>query len=44
MKIRNMKRPDMVYKVMDAREMEYPNGVFDLAIDKSTIDALLCGE
>jgi len=44
MKTRNIKRPNMVYQIMDAREMEYTTGTFDLARDKSTIDALLCGE
>jgi ubiquinone/menaquinone biosynthesis C-methylase UbiE len=29
---------------MDVRDIKYPDATFDLAIDKSTIDALLCGE
>ena len=29
---------------MDVREMTYDSNFFDLIIDKSTIDALLCGE
>ncbi len=29
---------------MDVRDLKYPDNFFDLAIDKSTIDALLCGE
>jgi len=29
---------------MDARDLKYQDGTFDLAIDKSTIDAVLCGE
>ena len=29
---------------MDVRNMHFPTGFFDLIIDKSTIDALLCGE
>jgi len=28
---------------MDVCDMKYPDGFFDIAIDKSTIDALLCG-
>lgn len=28
---------------MDAREMSYESQFFDIVIDKSTIDALLCG-
>jgi len=34
----------MKWDVMDVREMSYPSDEFDIAIDKSTIDALLCGE
>lgn len=29
---------------MDVRELQYQDETFDLAVDKSTIDALLCGE
>ena len=29
---------------MDVRDLKYEDGFFDIAIDKSTIDALLCGE
>ena len=29
---------------MDIRDMNYESGFFDIVIDKSTIDALLCGE
>jgi len=29
---------------MDVRDLKYPSETFDLAIDKSTIDALLCGD
>jgi hypothetical protein len=29
---------------MDVRDMKYGDNSFDLAIDKSTIDALLCGD
>lgn len=31
-------------EVMDVRNMQYPSQLFDLIIDKSTIDALLCGD
>lgn len=34
----------MKYEVMDVCDIKYPNGFFDIAIDKSTIDALLCGD
>lgn len=30
--------------VMDVRALQYPPNTFDLIIDKSTIDALLCGD
>ena len=44
MKRRNDKvRPMMKWDVMDIREMSYRDESFDLIIDKSTIDALLCG-
>lgn len=29
---------------MDARQLQYQTRYFDLIIDKSTIDALLCGD
>jgi SAM-dependent methyltransferase len=41
---RNRNRPDMKYEVMDVCDIKYPTGYFDVAIDKSTIDALLCGD
>ena len=34
----------MVYEVMDVCDMTYPDNFFDVAIDKSTIDAILCGD
>lgn len=34
----------MIYEVMDCTDMKYPDNFFDIAIDKSTIDALLCGD
>ena len=34
----------MTYEVMDVRDLKYKDNTFDLAVDKSTIDALLCGE
>ena len=37
-------RKEMTYEVMDVRDIKYESNTFDLAIDKSTIDALLCGE
>ena len=34
----------MTYEVMDARDIKYEDNTFDLVVDKSTIDALLCGD
>ena len=42
--IRNQHRKLMKYEVMDVCNLRYPDNFFDIAIDKSTIDALLCGE
>eukprot|EP00826_Nyctotherus_ovalis_P059136 TRINITY_DN8199_c0_g2_i3.p1 TRINITY_DN8199_c0_g2~~TRINITY_DN8199_c0_g2_i3.p1 ORF type:complete len:140 (+),score=31.16 TRINITY_DN8199_c0_g2_i3:181-600(+) len=44
MRKRNKMRSKMHYDVMDVRQMTYPDNYYDLAVDKSTIDALLCGE
>jgi ubiquinone/menaquinone biosynthesis C-methylase UbiE len=41
---RNVKRVSMKDEIMDVRDIKYPDNHFDLAIDKSTIDALLCGD
>ena len=34
----------MVYEVMDVCDLKYPDNFFDIVIDKSTIDAILCGD
>ena len=34
----------MRYDVMDVRNMEYKDKSFDLVIDKSTIDSLMCSD
>jgi ubiquinone/menaquinone biosynthesis C-methylase UbiE len=51
MKERNLERKEMTCKnslnlveKMDIRDIKYEDNTFDLAIDKSTIDALLCGD
>ena len=44
MKKRNETRPKMIYEVMDCTQMDLADNSFDIAIDKSTIDALLCGD
>ena len=37
-------RPEMTWLTMDITDMRaFDSNTFDLAIDKSTIDALLCG-
>ena len=41
---RNKDKKEMTYEVMDVRDLKYEDNTFDLAVDKSTIDALLCGE
>lgn len=38
------KYPDMLYQVMDVTAMSYPDESYDLVLDKSTIDALLCSD
>ena len=44
MRVRNRKRKQMIYEVMDCCDLKYPDNYFDIAIDKSTIDAILCGD
>ena len=44
MRTRNKERKEMTYEVMDVCNLSYPDNFFDVAIDKSTIDALLCGD
>eukprot|EP00164_Ancoracysta_twista_P003768 GFYU01005051.1.p1 GENE.GFYU01005051.1~~GFYU01005051.1.p1 ORF type:complete len:210 (+),score=37.99 GFYU01005051.1:48-677(+) len=36
--------PEMTWKVMDVRSLEYPSEYFDVVLDKGTMDAMLCGE
>ena len=44
MKDRNKQRQEMTFEVMDVRNLKFENNFFDLAVDKSTMDAILCGE
>ena len=44
MKQRNQEtRPELVWQVMNCTSLEYEDEFFDLIIDKSTIDCLVCG-
>ena len=38
------KIPELVFKKMDAKELEYPDGSFDAVIDKACFDSILCGD
>ncbi len=38
------KRPSLRYQVMDIRKLELPDESVDFVLDKSTVDALYCGE
>mmetsp|Transcript_24007 Transcript_24007/g.32709 ORF Transcript_24007/g.32709 Transcript_24007/m.32709 type:complete len:118 (+) Transcript_24007:220-573(+) len=38
-------RPELIWKVADCRDMKmFEDNFFDLIIDKSTLDCLLCGD
>mmetsp|Transcript_12859 Transcript_12859/g.8968 ORF Transcript_12859/g.8968 Transcript_12859/m.8968 type:complete len:124 (+) Transcript_12859:301-672(+) len=40
-----IQRPELIWKVTDAKKMAiFQDNFFDLIIDKSTIDCLLCGD
>ena len=41
---RNKDKPEMTWQVMDILKMTFPDEKFDVVIDKSTIDAILCGD
>jgi len=34
----------MKWDVMDVRDLKYKDNTFDCIVDKSTIDAMLCGD
>merc|ERR1712196_409227 len=38
------KRDDFYYKKMDAKALEFEDGIFDCVIDKGTLDCIYCGE
>ncbi len=44
MRERNAGRKSMTFAVMDARDLRMPDNTYDLVVDKSTMDAMLCGE
>lgn len=41
---RNKNRPDMQWLTMDALKTDFEEEVFDIILDKSTLDAILCGD
>ena len=43
MKEKGKNRLEMTYEVMDVRDIKFEDNYFDLAINKSFIDTLLCG-
>ena len=44
MSLRNSGKTELHWEVMDVRDLKFPDETFDLAVDKATIDALLCGD
>merc|ERR1711869_106007 len=34
----------MSYQQMDCRAMDFPEGIFNVVVDKATLDSILCGE
>ena len=44
MRERNKNKEGMYFDAMDVRNMAYKNEIFDLIIDKATMDTILCGD
>eukprot|EP01066_Platyproteum_vivax_P009800 Platyproteum_vivax@DN433_c0_g1_i1.p1 len=44
MKEKYSEKAELEYEEMDCREMKFENGEFEAAIDKGTLDSLLCGD
>jgi len=42
MKEKYSQRSDMTFQVMNVTDLKFPDGSFDLAFDKGTLDALFC--
>merc|ERR1712167_330226 len=38
------KIPDMKWEHMDVKDMKFPDGEFDVIIDKACLDAICCGD
>ena len=38
------KCPNMIFKQMDVRSLQFDEGMFDCVIDKGTFDSILCGD
>lgn len=40
--LQQQRHPQLVWKVMDARDLQFSDESFDVVVDKSTIDTLMC--